>query len=69
MTKECRKYGDAPTVSEVIAELQKLPQDAKCYVRTKYHGNSNWAEDIPLNHAGINEMEPKDGPRNVTFLV
>lgn len=69
MDTKYREYGDPPTVAEVISELQKLPQDAKCFVRTKYHGNSNWAEDIPLNHAGISEMQPIGEPVNVTFLV
>jgi|AntRauTorckE6833_2_1112554.scaffolds.fasta_scaffold42465_2 hypothetical protein len=64
-----KKYGDAPTVAEVIEELRKMPQEAKCYVRTKYHGNSNWAEDIPLNHGSIGEMHPEGAPTNVTFLV
>ena len=69
MEDKYRKYGDAPTVAEVIEQLKKMPQGAKCYVRTKYHGNSNWAEDIPINHAGISEMHPKGEPINVTFLV
>ena len=46
-----------------------MPQNAKCYVRTKYHGDSNWAEDIPINHRGIGEMHPNGEPINVTFLV
>ena len=69
MKTEYRQYGDAPTVAEVIAELNRMPQNAKCYVRTKYHGDSNWAEDIPINHRGIGEMHPNGEPINVTFLV
>lgn len=66
---EYRKYGDPPTVEEVIEVLKKMPPKAKCFVRTKYHGDSSWTEDIPLNHAGISEMQPEGESANVTFLV
>jgi hypothetical protein len=69
METKYRKYGDAPTVAEVIAKLKEMPQNAKCYVRTKYHGASTYVEDIPLHYRGISEMHPEGKPINVTFLV
>ena len=69
MKTKYRKYGEAPTVEEVIKALEKMPQDARCFVRTKYPGSSTPVEDIPLHHRGISEMHPDGKPINVTFLV
>ena len=62
------------TVREVIAALQKLPQDYPVFVRPKYHGDLAWSDDAPVRVAGISEMEPDQVsypgmPNNVTFLV
>ena len=63
-----RKYGDPPTVAEVIERLQEMPQHLRCYFRPKYHGAMDYVDEIPLHYLGICEMEPKGKPRQVTFL-
>ena len=62
------KYGDPPTVAEVIEKLQDMPQDLRCYFRPKYHGKMEHVDEIPLHYLGICEMEPEGKPRQVTFL-
>lgn len=62
------KYGDPPTVSEVIEKLQEMPQHLRCYFRPKYHGAMDYVDEIPLHYHGICEMEPEGKPRQVTFL-
>jgi len=62
------KYGDPPTVAEVIERLQEMPQHLRCYFRPKYHGAMDYVDEIPLHYLGICEMEPEGRPRQVTFL-
>ena len=63
-----RKYGDPPTVAEVIELLQEMPGHLRCYFRPKYHGSLDYVDEIPLHYHGICEMEPEGMPRQVTFL-
>lgn len=47
------------TVAEIIAKLQKMPQDAPVYLRAKYSGPIESYTDHPLKSAhGICLMEP-----------
>jgi|DEB0MinimDraft_4_1074332.scaffolds.fasta_scaffold01926_15 hypothetical protein len=62
------KYGDPPTVAEVIERLKEMPQHLRCYFRPKYHGAMDYVDEIPLHYLGICEMEPEGRPRQVTFL-
>jgi len=62
------KYGDPPTVAEVIARLQEMPQHLRCYFRPKYHGAMDYVDEIPLHLLGICETEPEGKSRQVTFL-
>jgi hypothetical protein len=64
-----KKYGTAMKVKELIEELKKLPSNFPIYIRSKYYGEMTGFEDVPLNPNGICEMQPKDGPKNVTFLI
>lgn len=61
-----------PTVAEVIAKLQKLPQDLPCYFRPKYHGDVSAFEEVTVNLHGIGPMTPPNGlsevPDRVVFL-
>ena len=56
------------TVKEIIAELQKLPPDAPCYFRPKYHGTVEYTDNVPVNLNGIGEMHPDNQPKYVCFL-
>lgn len=61
---------DVPaTVSQLIAKLSDMPQDAPVYVRPKYHGDLAWYEDAAVVLDGISEMHPNGKPKNVTLLV
>ena len=56
------------TVKEIIAILEKMPQDAPCYFRPKYSGGAKSWENIPVNKNGISEIHPENEEKNVTFL-
>ena len=62
------KYGDPPTVAEVIERLQEMPQHLRCYFRPKYHGSLDFTDEIPLHYYGICEQEKNGRQPQVTFL-
>ena len=46
-----------PTVAELIAKLQTMPQDLPVYLRSKYTGETDPFEDYPVNINGVSKME------------
>jgi len=57
-----------PTVEELIAILHHLPKDLPIYIRSKYTGDTNYAEDYPMNPYGVSEMESDELGKHVVFL-
>lgn len=44
-----------PTVAEIIKKLEKMPQNAPCFIRSKYTGATEPFESYPVNLHGISE--------------